>query len=100
MFRTLGAAALISAAAMLPPAPAAAQDGLAGALLGSAAGALIGGAATGRAGGAIAGGIIGGAAGAIIGSRAERRNDFYWYEGRCYRAVYDGYEWVPRRYCY
>lgn len=101
MIRTLGAAALLSLVAVVPPAPAVAQDALTGGLLGGAAGAIIGGAVTGRAGGAVAGGIIGGATGAIIGAQSERRNGgFYWYEGRCYQAVHGGYQRVQRRYCY
>jgi uncharacterized protein YcfJ len=100
MIRTLGAAALISVVAILPPEPAAAQDPLSGALLGGAAGAIIGGAATGRAGGAIVGGIIGGTLGAAIGAEGQRRGQMYWYQGRCYQAVYGGYQPVPRRYCY
>ena len=100
MIRTLGAVASLSLAAIVPPAPAAAQDALGGALLGGAAGALIGGAATGRAGGALVGGLIGGTAGALIGSEAERRRSYYWYHGRCYRAVAGGYQPIPRRYCY
>ena len=100
MIRILGAAALISLAAIMPPAPAAAQDALSGALLGGAAGALIGGAATGRAGGALVGGLIGGTAGAMIGSEAQRRNSYYWWHGRCYRAVSGGYQPIPPRYCY
>ena len=100
MIRTLGAAALISLAGIVPHEPAAAQDALGGALLGGAAGALIGGAATGRAGGALVGGLIGGTAGALIGSEAERRRSYYWWHGRCYRAVPGGYQLIPPRYCY
>lgn len=100
MIRTLGAAALISLAAIMPHEPAAAQDALGGALLGGAAGALIGGAATGRAGGALVGGLIGGATGAVIGAEAERRKGMYWYQGRCYQRVYGGYQPIPRHYCY
>lgn len=98
--RTLGAVAILSLVAVVPPAPAAAQDALGGALLGGAAGALIGGAATGRAGGALVGGLIGGATGAMIGAQAERRRGMYWYQGRCYQRVAGGYQPIPRRYCY
>ncbi|EJW11298.1 putative exported Uncharacterized protein [Rhodovulum sp. PH10] len=100
MVRSLGAAALISLAALMPAGPAAAQDPLAGGIIGGAAGAIIGGAVTGRAGGAVAGGIIGGATGAMIGASQQRRGGFYWYEGRCYQAVPGGYQRVSRRYCY
>ncbi len=98
--RTLGAVAILSLVAVVPPAPAAAQDALGGALLGGAAGALIGGAATGRAGGALVGGLIGGATGAMFGAQAERRRGMYWYQGRCYQRVAGGYQPIPRRYCY
>jgi uncharacterized protein YcfJ len=100
MIRTLGAAALVSLIAIAPPEPATAQEALGGALLGGAAGALIGGAATGRAGGALVGGLIGGATGALIGAEAERRKSYYWWHGRCYRAVAGGYQPIPDRYCY
>lgn len=92
MIRTIGAVALLSIAAIVPPEPAAAQDALSG--------ALLGGAATGRAGGALVGGLIGGTAGAVIGSEAQRRNSFYWHRGRCYQAVRGGYQPIPARYCY
>jgi hypothetical protein len=50
--------------------------------------------------GAIAGGIIGGVVGASIAAQAERRNNYYWYNGRCYAAVQGGYVLVKRAYCY
>lgn len=101
MIRTVGAAAVLSLAFLMPAQQVQAQDALGGALLGGAAGAIIGGAATGRAGGAVAGGIIGAAAGAAIGSSMEhRRGAYYWYEGRCWQRYPNGeYHRVSRRYC-
>jgi uncharacterized protein YcfJ len=90
MTRSIGALALL-ALAVMPAQQASAQNALGGAIVGGAAGALIGGAVTGRAGGAIAGGIIGGVVGATIAAQAERRNNYYWYNGRCYAAVQGGY---------
>jgi outer membrane lipoprotein SlyB len=95
MTRCIGAL-LLAMAAMMPAQQASAQNALGGAIVGGAAGALIGGAATGRAGGAIAGGVVG----ASIGAQAERRNNYYWYNGRCYAAVQGGYVLVKRAYCY
>ena len=40
-----------------------------------------------------------GVAGAAIGNEAERRNNYYWYQGGCYRKVQGGYAQVSRRYC-
>jgi uncharacterized membrane protein len=100
MTRFIGAFALLALAALMPAQQASAQNALGGAIVGGAAGAIIGGAATGRAGGAIAGGIIGGAVGAAIGAQADRRNNYYWYNGRCYAAVRGGYVLVKRAYCY
>ena len=101
MVRTLAAASLLALASTIPLQPAAAQDPLAGALLGGAAGAIIGGAATGRAGGAIAGGVIGAAVGATIaGSMEPRQRGYYWYQDRCWVRRGDGsYIRVSRRYC-
>ena len=100
MTRSIGAFALLALAIMSAEPASAQQSTLGGAIVGGAAGALIGGAVTGRAGGAIAGGIIGGALGAAIGAQAERRNAYYWYNGRCYAAVQGGYVLVKRAYCY
>jgi outer membrane lipoprotein SlyB len=100
MTRLIGALALLALATITPAQQASAQNALGGAIVGGAAGALIGGAVTGRAGGAIAGGIIGGVVGATIAAQAERRNNYYWYNGRCYAAVQGGYVLVKRAYCY
>jgi outer membrane lipoprotein SlyB len=102
MIRTIGAAALLTLASVMPVQQAAAQENvLGGALLGGAAGALIGGAATGRGSGAAAGAVIGATTGAIIGSQMEpRRAGYYWYEGRCWLRHPNGeYHRVSRRYC-
>ena len=98
MTRSIGALALL-ALVMMPAQQASAQNVLGGAIVGGAAGALIGGAAGGR-NGAIAGGIIGGVVGASIAAQAERRNNYYWYNGRCYAAAQGGYVLVKRAYCY
>jgi outer membrane protein with glycine zipper len=100
MIRTIGAAALLTLATVLPVQEAAAQDPFS-VLGGAAAGAVIGGAATGRAGGAAVGAIIGGATGAIISAEAERRRGgYYWWHGDCYVQTQGGWGRVPRRYCY
>lgn len=99
MTRSIGAFALLALAAIMPAQQASAQNVLGGAIVGGAAGALIGGAAGGR-NGAIAGGIVGGVLGASIAAQAERRNNYYWYNGRCYAAVQGGYVLVKRGYCY
>jgi uncharacterized membrane protein len=100
MIRSIGALALLVLATIPAQQASAQQSTLGGAIVGGAAGALIGGAVTGRAGGAIAGGIIGGVVGASIGAQAERRNNYYWYNGRCYAAVQGGYVLVRRANCY
>jgi len=99
MTRSIAALALLALATIVPAQQAAAQNVLGGAIVGGAAGALIGGAAGGR-NGAIAGGVIGGVVGASIAAQAERRNNYYWYNGRCYAAVQGGYVLVKRAYCY
>jgi uncharacterized membrane protein len=100
MIRTIGAAALLSLAAVMPPHEAAAQDPFA-VLGGAAAGAVIGGAATGRAGGAVAGAVIGGATGALISAEAQRRRaGYYWWHDDCYVRARGGWVRVSRGYCY
>jgi Glycine zipper len=100
MIRTIGAAALLSLATVMPVDEAAAQDPFA-VLGGAAAGAAIGGAATGRAGGAVAGAIIGGATGALISAEAERRRaGYYWWHDDCYVRARGGWVRVARRHCY
>lgn len=103
MLRSMSAAILLAATAVLPSQQASAQSGaLGGAIIGGAAGAVIGGAATGRAGGAVVGGVIGAAAGAALGSQLEpRRGGYYWYDNRCwYRYPNGDYRLVSRRNCY
>lgn len=102
MVRNIAAAALVLAALALPPQPAAAQDPLAGALLGGAAGALLGGAVTGRTSGVAIGAVVGATTGAIIASEAQRnqRGYYAWRQG-CYLQRRDGsYVRVSQRYCY
>jgi len=100
MIRTIGTAALLTFATMMPVQQAAAQDPFS-VLGGAAAGAVIGGAVTGRAGGAVAGAIIGGTTGALISAEAERRRaNYYWWHDDCYVRAQGGWMRVSRRYCY
>jgi len=100
MFRTFGAAALVTLACALPLQQAAAQDPVAGGIFGGIAGGLLGGAIGGR-GGAVAGAIIGGTTGAAIAAQGQRRaNGYYWYNDGCYIQRPDG-AWmvVAPQYC-
>jgi hypothetical protein len=101
MIRTMGAAALLALASVMPTQPVAAQDILGGAILGGAAGALIGGAATGRAGGAAVGAAIGAGVGATIAAEGQRRRSgYYWYRNRCYvQDQYGNWYRVASHYC-
>jgi len=98
MKRAIMAATVMGLAAAMPR-PAAA-DALGGALIGGVVGGVIGGAATGHAEGALVGAVVGGAAGAAIGAEAERRHNYYYYRGGCYRRVRGGYARIDGRYCY
>jgi uncharacterized protein YcfJ len=100
--RTVAAAfALLALATLMPTQQAAAQDPLAGAILGGAAGAIIGGGVTGRGSGAAIGALIGAGVGASIAAEGQRRRSgYYWWRGDCY--VQDRYgDWyrVSRRQC-
>jgi hypothetical protein len=100
MFRTFGAAALVTLACAMPLQQAAAQDPVAGGIFGGIAGGLLGGAIGGR-GGAVAGAIIGGTTGAAIAAQGQRRaNGYYWYNDGCYIQRPDG-AWmvVAPQYC-
>lgn len=100
MFRTFGAAALLTVALAMPAQQAAAQDTLGGALIGGVLGAIIGGAADDGRGAAI-GAVIGATAGAIIASQGERRSSgYYWWRSGCYIQRRDG-SWirVSTQYC-
>jgi|SRR5581483_3937477 len=102
MVRTIGGAGLLALALAMPAQQAAAQDPLAGAILGGAAGALIGGGVTGRAGGAAIGALIGASTGAIIASEAQRnRSGYYAWRNGCYLQDQSG-RWyrVDPGYCY
>jgi hypothetical protein len=101
MIRTIGAAAMLALATVMPAQDAAAQDPLGGAILGGAAGAILGGAITGRGGGAAAGAMIGAATGAILASEAQRRRSgYYWWRGGCYaRDGYGNWYQIHPRYC-
>lgn len=101
MLRTVGAAALLALAAVMPAQEAAAQDPLAGAIVGGALGGIIGG-AVGRGGGAVAGAVIGATTGALIAAEAQRRaGGYYFWHNGCYYRYPDG-AWirVSSRYCY
>ena len=99
MFRTLGAAALLTLACAIPLQQASAQDPIAGGIFGGAVGGIIGGALGGR-GGAVAGAIIGGTTGAAIAAEGQRRNGYYWYRGGCYVQQPDGsYAAIAPGYC-
>jgi hypothetical protein len=90
MRRMLGAGVVLALAALLPVRPAAAQDPLAGAIIGGAVGGIIGG-AVGKGGGAVAGAVIGAAAGATIAAEAQQRQGgYYWWRGGCYYRYPNG----------
>jgi len=100
MYRQFGATVMLGLALAMPVREAAAQDPLAGAILGGAAGAILGG-ALGGGRGAAAGAIIGGSTGAIIGAQGQpRAGGYYYYNGGCYLQRGDG-AWLVAspRYC-
>ena len=78
MYRSLGAAVLLTIAIAAPMQDAAAQDPVGGAILGGAAGAILGGALDGGRGAAI-GAIVGGATGAAIAAQGQPRPGGYRY---------------------
>jgi outer membrane lipoprotein SlyB len=92
MRRSLAAGTFFLALAALTPAnEAAAQDPLAGAIVGGALGGIIGGAVGRGAGGAVAGAVIGATAGAVIASEGQRRaSGYYWWRGGCYYRYPNG----------
>jgi len=91
MKRMLGAAMLLSMAAIMPAQEAAAQDPVDGAIVGGAVGGIIGGAVGHGAGGAVAGAVIGATTGAVIASEAQRRRGgYYWWRGGCYYRYPNG----------
>jgi outer membrane lipoprotein SlyB len=78
-------------ATVLPVEPAAAQDPLAGAIVGGAVGGIIGGALGHNTGSAVAGAVIGAAAGATIAAEAQpRTGGYYWWHGGCYYRYPNG----------
>jgi len=94
MKRTLGAGVLLALAAVMPVQPAAAQDPLAGALLGGAVGGILGG-ALGHGRGAVAGAAIGATTGAVIAAEAQPRpGGYYWWHSACYYQYPTG-AWSP-----
>jgi hypothetical protein len=91
MKRTLGAGIFLALAALLPAQQAAAQDPLAGAIVGGAIGGILGGAVGRGPGGAVAGAVIGAAAGATIAAEAQQRSGgYYWWRGGCYYRYPNG----------
>src|SRR5262245_31812264 len=100
MYRSVGAAVLLTIAIAAPMQDAAAQDPVGGAILGGAAGAILGGALDGGRGVAI-GAIVGGATGAAIASQGQLMPGGYrYYEQDCYQQRGDG-AWavVAPEYC-
>jgi len=99
--RMLGAGALLALAALLPVQQAAAQDPVAGAIVGGALGGIVGG-ALGRGPGAVAGAAIGATTGAVIAAEAQPRpGGYYWWRGGCYYHYPNG-AWsaaLPPYYC-
>jgi len=90
MKRTVGAAIILALTALLPAAPAGAQDPLGGAIVGGALGGIVGG-AVGGGRGAVAGAIIGGTTGAVIAAEAQQRHTgYYWWRGACYYRYPNG----------
>jgi hypothetical protein len=93
MYRALGASAFLAIALAMPMQDAAAQDPVAGAIVGGAAGAIVGGAVGGGRGAAV-GAIIGGATGAVIAAQGQLRPGGYrYYQNACYQQRPDG-AWV------
>jgi outer membrane lipoprotein SlyB len=91
MKRLVGAGVFLTLAAVLPAEPAAAQDPLAGAIVGGAVGGIIGGALGHNTGSAVAGAVIGAAAGATIAAEAQpRTGGYYWWRGGCYYRYPNG----------
>jgi Glycine zipper 2TM domain len=94
MKRVIGTGILLTLAALLaflPAQPAAAQDPVAGAIVGGALGGIIGGAVGHGAGGAVAGAVIGATTGAVIASEAQRRRGgYYWWHSGCYYRYPNG----------
>jgi len=85
---------LLALAASLPVHPAAAQDPLAGAIVGGTLGGIVGG-ALGRGPGAVAGAAIGATTGAVIAAEAQPRpGGYYWWRGGCYYRYPNG-AWSP-----
>jgi outer membrane lipoprotein SlyB len=90
MMRMVGAGIFLGLAALLPAQDAAAQDPLAGAIVGGALGGIVGG-ALGRGGGAVAGAVIGATTGAVIAAEAQQRSTgYYWWRGGCYYRYPNG----------
>ncbi len=74
----IGAGLFLVLASVVPVQQAAAQDPVAGAIVGGALGGIIGGAVGHGTGGVVAGAVIGATTGAVIASEAQRRNNGYY----------------------
>ena len=91
---------LLSAVTLIAMTQADARTARRGALTGGATGAIVGGIAGGGRG-ALIGTAIGAGTGALIGNDMQRRrNNFYWYNNRCWQRSSRG-EFFPvnNRYC-
>jgi outer membrane lipoprotein SlyB len=91
--RGRAAGAILALTALLPAQQAAAQDPLAGAIVGGAVGGIIGGAVGRGAGGAVAGAVIGATAGTAIAAEAQQRHGgcYYRYPNGSWLQVQPGY---------
>lgn len=91
MKRIIAVGVVLAITALSPPRDAAAQDPVAGAIVGGALGGIIGGAVGRGAGGAFAGAAIGATTGAVIAAEAQRsRGGYYWWHGGCYYRYPNG----------
>jgi outer membrane lipoprotein SlyB len=91
MRRNLAAGIILALGALMPAQEAAAQDPLAGAIVGGAVGGILGGAIGHSGGAAVAGAVIGATAGAVIASEGQRRpSGYYWWHGGCYYRYPNG----------
>ena len=94
MVRTLGVGTFLALAALLPAQRAAAQDPVAGAIVGGTLGGIVGG-VLGRGPGAVAGAAIGATTAAVIAAEAQPRpGGYYWWRGGCYYRYPNG-AWSP-----
>lgn len=94
MKRIIAVGIVLASAVLSTGQRAAAQDPVAGAIVGGALGGIIGGAVGHGAGGAFAGAAIGATTGAVIAAEAQRRRGgYYWWHSGCYYRYPNG-SWV------